>query len=529
MRSNLPVTQHELFLQPRRPIVTKTDPGGLITYANRAFIDISGFTEEELIGQPHNIVRHPDMPPEAFEDMWRTIQAGHPWRGIVKNRSKCGDFYWVEAYVTPLTENGQTVGFMSVRTPPTQQQKIDAEKCCAEVKAKRARFPSTSLKQNWGLNRYLCVGLLPPFVALIAQLLVPDEITRDILNLGSILWLGISAWLLHRSITVPLNRTRAGLVRLTEANFSHTFAKSGCREIQQMQASLETMRINLRAVISDVVAGAGTVNAAATSTYNQSDALQKRGEQTLEGVSRIAAALEQLAVSTSEISSSTDAGAVHASHASQLAENGEDNMKVTEESARTASREFNSTRDSISLLKQSVTEIGSITSLIRDLADQTNLLALNAAIEAARAGEQGRGFAVVADEVRKLAERTTGNTRDIEQSIGVLTSQTGQVTSNIEAALRQVVEIEQAIQTVSNSLTEIRDANQGVASASGSVNDMLKQQSASAAEVAQNMELMSSMTEQNSQSIATVNQVAGELRTTAHDLQQLVKRFEAHL
>ena len=529
MRNNQPVTQHELFLQPRRPIVTKTDLQGLITYANRAFIDISGFTEQELLGQPHNIVRHPDMPSEAFEDLWRTVQAGHPWRGIVKNRSKCGDFYWVEAYVTPLKENGQIVGFMSVRTAPGQQQKIEAEKCHAEVQAKRARFPSTSLKQTWGLNKYLAVGLLPPFVALVAQLLVPDEFMRDALNLGSILWLMVSAYLLHRSITVPLKQTRAGLDRLTEANFSQAFSQSGCHELRQMQVSLESMRINLRALISDVVAGAGTVNAAATSTYSQSDALQKRGEQALEGVSRIAAALEQLAVSTSEISSSTDTGAAHASHASQLAENGESNMKVTEEAAQTASREFNSTRDSISLLKQSVTEIGSITSLIRDLADQTNLLALNAAIEAARAGEQGRGFAVVADEVRKLAERTTGNTRDIEQSIGVLTSQTGQVTSNIEAALRQVVEIEQAIQTVSSSLTEIRDANQGVASASGSVNDMLKQQSASAAEVAQNMELMSAMTEQNSQSIATVNQVAGELRTTAHDLQQLVKRFETHL
>ena len=526
MRSNLPVTQHELFLQPRRPIVTKTDPGGLITYANRAFIDISGFTEEELIGQPHNIVRHPAMPPEAFEDMWRTIQAGHSWRGIVKNRSKCGGFYWVEAYVTPLTENGQTVGFMSVRTPPTQQQKIDAEKCCAEVKAKRARFPSTSLKQNWGLNRYLCVGLLPPFVALIAQLLVPDEITRDILNLGSILWLGISAWLLHRSITVPLNRTRAGLVRLTEANFSHSFAKSGCREIQQMQASLETMRINLRAVISDVVAGAGTVNAAATSTYNQSDALQKRGEQTLEGVSRIAAALEQLAVSTSEISSSTGAGAAHASHASQLAENGEDNMKVTEEAARTASREFNSTRDSISLLKQSVTEIGSITSLIRDLADQTNLLALNAAIEAARAGEQGRGFAVVADEVRKLAERTAQATLEISHRVDSIRQETGNVVSDMKRTVEAVDAGVVLTQTAAGEISAVRESMDEVVSKMNDIALSTTEQHKASTLIAQSTEAINNQVIGNDDALHSVSGALTELSGTAERMQGVFGRFK---
>ena len=93
MKVNLPVTQNEVFLDPARPIVTKTDLKGQITYANRAFIDISGFTENELIGVSHNIVRHPDMPPEAFADLWTTLKAGRPWSGLVKNRNKAGDFY----------------------------------------------------------------------------------------------------------------------------------------------------------------------------------------------------------------------------------------------------------------------------------------------------------------------------------------------------------------------------------------------------------------------------------------------------
>ncbi len=125
MRMNMPVTNVEIPLTPSTLIVSKTDLKGQITYINRDFLEISGFTEAELIGQPHNIVRHPDMPPEAYVDMWGCLKAGRPWIGMVKNRCKNGDYYWVEAHATPLIENGQTVGYMSVRKMPTRSQ-VDA-------------------------------------------------------------------------------------------------------------------------------------------------------------------------------------------------------------------------------------------------------------------------------------------------------------------------------------------------------------------------------------------------------------------
>ncbi|MCX7180317.1 MAG: MCP four helix bundle domain-containing protein, partial [Proteobacteria bacterium] len=125
MRINMPVSNVEVPLTPSTLIVSKTDLKGQITYINRDFLEISGFTETELIGQPHNIVRHPDMPPEAYEDLWKTLKAGRPWIGMVKNRCKNGDYYWVEAHATPLIENGQTVGYMSVRKMPTRSQ-VDA-------------------------------------------------------------------------------------------------------------------------------------------------------------------------------------------------------------------------------------------------------------------------------------------------------------------------------------------------------------------------------------------------------------------
>jgi methyl-accepting chemotaxis protein len=121
MRINQPVTNNEIVLNDNQLIVSKTDLKGRITYVNRDFLEISGFTEQELIGEPHNLVRHPDMPPEAFEDLWKTLKAGRPWTGYVKNRCKNGDYYWVLANATPIWENGQITGYMSVRRKPTRE------------------------------------------------------------------------------------------------------------------------------------------------------------------------------------------------------------------------------------------------------------------------------------------------------------------------------------------------------------------------------------------------------------------------
>ncbi len=135
MKTNLPVTQKEIALTDASSIVSKTDLKGRITYINRDFLEISGFTEAELIGQPHNIIRHPDMPPEAFADLWQTVKSGKPWNGMVKNRCKNGDHYWVEANAAPIRENGEVIGYMSVRTKPSRQQVEAAEALYAKMRA----------------------------------------------------------------------------------------------------------------------------------------------------------------------------------------------------------------------------------------------------------------------------------------------------------------------------------------------------------------------------------------------------------
>jgi aerotaxis receptor len=135
MRMNLPVTDHEIELSDTSTIVSATDLQGNITYANPYFIQISGYSAQELIGAPQNILRHPDMPAEAFADFWQTIRSGRSWSGMVKNRCKNGDYYWVLANVTPVIENGSTVGYMSVRTKPNRAQVAQAITLYARMKA----------------------------------------------------------------------------------------------------------------------------------------------------------------------------------------------------------------------------------------------------------------------------------------------------------------------------------------------------------------------------------------------------------
>jgi methyl-accepting chemotaxis protein/aerotaxis receptor len=137
MRLNEPITNREVEMRDGQLLVSQTDAGGRITFVNQAFIDISGFSEAELVGQPHNLVRHPHMPKEAFRDLWRTIQSGAPWEGYVKNRTKTGDYYWVHANVTPVVENGKVAGFISIRTKPSRESVKAADEAYAAIRSGR--------------------------------------------------------------------------------------------------------------------------------------------------------------------------------------------------------------------------------------------------------------------------------------------------------------------------------------------------------------------------------------------------------
>lgn len=152
MRVNEPVTQREVTYPPEYNLLSVTKTSSHITYASKEFCDVAGYTLDELVGQPHNIVRHPDMPPEAFKDMWDFLKSGKSWMGLVKNRCKNGDHYWVDAFASPIKENGKIVEYQSVRLSPNRQHVKNAEKIYAQLKAGTTPFqlkmPRTRLWQR---------------------------------------------------------------------------------------------------------------------------------------------------------------------------------------------------------------------------------------------------------------------------------------------------------------------------------------------------------------------------------------------
>ncbi|MEY2699632.1 MAG: hypothetical protein RIQ52_387 [Pseudomonadota bacterium] len=175
MKINLPVTQKEQFYPAHEVLVSETDTKGVIRTANTAFCKVTGFSAEELIGKSHNVVRHPDMPEELFADMWRTLKAGKQWMGIVKNRCANGDFYWVSAQVTPVYENGQLVGYRSVRKQPSREAIAAADGLYQRIRAGEAVKLDTLARrrrQSGILGRYSLavrwwVPSLLPLVAII--------------------------------------------------------------------------------------------------------------------------------------------------------------------------------------------------------------------------------------------------------------------------------------------------------------------------------------------------------------------------
>lgn len=171
MKINEPVTQNEIPFPDGKLLVSKTNLKGAITFANNEFVKLSGFSHSELIGQNHNLVRHPDMPSEAFEDLWKTVQAGKPWVGLVKNRAKNGDFYWVKANVTPVTRNGQVVEYMSVRTRAERHEIASTEALYRDINMGKAKLHTTSFLSR--LNILKKTSLKPKFMVMVGSLLLP--------------------------------------------------------------------------------------------------------------------------------------------------------------------------------------------------------------------------------------------------------------------------------------------------------------------------------------------------------------------
>lgn len=375
MSSHPYVTQQNTPLADDTTLMSTTDLQSYITHANDTFVQVSGYTLQELQGQPHNMVRHPDMPKAAFADMWFTLKKGEPWSGIVKNRRKNGDHYWVRVNAVPMVREGKISGYMSIRTRATDEEIAAVEPLYKALNAGR-----TSKRIHKGL----------------------------VVRKG---WLG-------KLPSLPLRWRARGVMTL--------------------------MFILLAAMLWFVAAPVVTYILCALVVLLASACFEWQIVRPIENVAHQAlkvATMNQMAASVKQNSATASAADKLSITASNAAVQGGEAMTTVIK-----------TMDDIA---DSTQRIGTITSLINDIAFQTNILALNAAVEAARAGEQGKGFAVVAGEVRHLASRSANAANDIRKLIDASADKVQSGSQQVHAAGRTMEDIVAQVKNVTQLIAQI--------------------------------------------------------------------------
>ncbi|HJV71665.1 methyl-accepting chemotaxis protein [Ideonella sp.] len=460
MRINEPVTQREYAFADNATLMSTTDTQSHVTYANDAFVAVSGFSREEIIGQPHNFVRHPDMPKEAFGDMWSTLQGGEPWTALVKNRRKDGDHYWVRANAIPIVRNGRQMGYMSVRTKPTREEIAGAQALYSDLRDGKAggRKFHKGVVVRTGIASLLTLRKTMPvrgrirltmaamwlFCVLCGVFLAADgAAVAKLAAVAAIAALGGSAaleWQLAR----PLELLRKQALDVATGRSRDVVHMDRVDEIGMTMRTISQLGLMFRWLVDDVSQQVLSVQTAASEIAQGNNDLSARTEQAAASVQETASSMEQM---TSTVKHNADtAGQANLLSAS------------AREAAADGGQAVSQVVATMSGITSSSRKIADIIGVIDGIAFQTNILALNAAVEAARAGEQGRGFAVVAGEVRSLAQRSAEAAKEIKSLIGASVDQVETGAKLVDDAGQTMEEIVAKVKRVSDLIGEISAA-----------------------------------------------------------------------
>ncbi len=522
MRNNGNVTGREVHLHTKDEIVSSSNLRGDIEFCNATFSRISGYSHDELIGQPHNILRHPHMPAAAFGMLWTALKAGNPWMGIVKNRCKNGDHYWVDAYITPLRQNGQIYGYESVRIKADPAVVARAE--AVYIRLNQGKPAYSTFEKLWSSCGNSTLVALSSLILLVIAAAVSSSITTGGI-IGSVvvsLVVGLVAQLLQQSRIAQALKDARAIIHDPLAAYIYTGRCDALGEISLAQHAIES---RLRTAL-------GRFGESSRELQQKAEAAHNQARKTYEGMTAqqqetagVASAMQQMAQAVQEVASGANQTSIATGTAINEVNKGNGVIEGARHAIDDLSKTVSNLGNVLNKLSEDSSRIASVVDVIRGIAEQTNLLALNAAIEAARAGEQGRGFAVVADEVRSLAQRTQESTGDIQQIIAAL----GKATDDASANMKNCLEL------ADRSVSEMGNVNAALASISDSVNaiDQMSHQIAAAAEEQSSMAMeierntlsIASISNQTQQEIGAADELNGEMEKLSQKQLDLIVRF----